>query len=340
VAQDPPRSIQVSADRMIDQGSAVRAAAKPFPGEHLDFSLLIATRERSSILQATLCHLERQNLDGARWELIVVDNGSRDSTACVLEEARSRLPLVALREEKPGKNRALNRALAVAKGELLVFSDDDVIPRPDWLGELLRASRRWPDHAIFGGRVDPDYPEGTPDWLKEHAFAGWAFTRFVPKQTEGVLPASLIPVGPNLAIRASRLLGDRFCENIGPRGSNYAMGGESELIYRLMARGELCVYVPTAVVKHVVGRDQLQLQWLFRRSFRAGRGIARLTPDRASPRIFGVPRYLWRMLGASGFGYVASLAAGFRQRFEAGIAFHSVRGQIHEYRILNREEAT
>jgi glycosyltransferase involved in cell wall biosynthesis len=98
-------------------------------------SILLATRNRASLLESTLAHFGGLELRGIDWELIVADNGSTDKTADVLERAGKRLPLLALHEPAPGKNRAINRALAAGRGELLIFTDDDVEPDAGWVQE-------------------------------------------------------------------------------------------------------------------------------------------------------------------------------------------------------------
>src|SRR4051812_20676605 len=99
----------------------------------LDASVLIATRNRPAQLAETLGYLARQASDGVRFEVIVADNGGDAATAAVLADARAALDVVAVVEPRPGKNRALNRALPRARGALLVFTDDDVEPRAGWL---------------------------------------------------------------------------------------------------------------------------------------------------------------------------------------------------------------
>ena len=187
----------------------------------MKLSVLISTRNRSHQLHDTLSHLARQRLEGISLQLVVVDNGSTDSTPAVLRAARERLPMVALHEPIPGKNRALNRALEVATGELLVFTDDDVIPADDWLSNLIRVADRWREYPIIGGSVDPLFPDSTPCWLQTHPLGVPAFCRFQPDAPEG--PIKLLPFGGNFAVRASLLKGARFAEQIGPKDSDYAM---------------------------------------------------------------------------------------------------------------------
>jgi glycosyltransferase involved in cell wall biosynthesis len=74
------------------------------------------------------------------WKLVIVDNGSTDSTNEIIHAFTKRLPLTYAFEPRRGKNRALNTRLASGSGDLIVFTDDDTIPQPDWL-KLLRSAR-------------------------------------------------------------------------------------------------------------------------------------------------------------------------------------------------------
>ena len=192
-------------------------------GDELDVSVLIATRNRSHLLRQTLEHLARQEVGKLRWEVIVVDNGSDDDTPVVLENMKDRLPLVTLSEPTPGKNRALNRGLDVSRGRLYVFTDNDIIPDPQWLEELQVASSRWPDATIFGGLIEPLFPANAPDWSKNRegplkSAYGW----YVQDQNEGYM--ELLPYGANMAVRASVFDTYRYLESIGPSGKNLCHG--------------------------------------------------------------------------------------------------------------------
>lgn len=130
----------------------------------VDVSVIIATRNRAALLAATLSHLARQEVGTTTWEVVVVDNGSVDDTAGVLRSASEALPLITLNEPAPGKNKAMNRALAAARGALLLFSDDDVLAEPDWIAEMAAAAGRWPGDDVFGGEVRLAFPDDTPAW--------------------------------------------------------------------------------------------------------------------------------------------------------------------------------
>ncbi|HNJ39131.1 MAG TPA: glycosyltransferase, partial [Acidobacteriota bacterium] len=67
----------------------------------LELSVLIATRNRARLLGPTLASLARQEMNGLRWEVIVIDNNSTDDTPQIVEQARRTLPLVLLFESEP-----------------------------------------------------------------------------------------------------------------------------------------------------------------------------------------------------------------------------------------------
>jgi glycosyltransferase involved in cell wall biosynthesis len=298
----------------------------------VDLSVVIATRDRASLLESTLRSLAAQNAADLAWEVIVVDNGSVDRTPDVLRGASASLPLVALSEPAAGKNRAMNRALTAARGRLLLFSDDDVIAELSWIAEMVAAAARWPDDDVFGGEVRLVFPPGTPGWQQEPFHPALNFARYGADEPEG--PTARLPNGPNFAVRTRALAGLRFAESVGPDGTaGYAMGSETELLERLRARGARFIYVPTAIVRHLVQPHQLQTRYLLGRSFRLGRGEVRRAGARtpAVPRLFGAPRYLWRELAGATLGALASLPAR-RPRLRAALRVARLAGIVTEHR--------
>lgn len=293
----------------------------------LAVSVLIATRNRSSLLEQTIGRLVQQDIPKSEWELIIIDNGSSDATQETLARVRRRLPLVVFREPRPGKNQALNRALPHVRGDLVAFTDDDIIPDPGWLRNLLEAAQRWPDDTIFGGLIEPLFPAGAPSWLQDPGFryGSMAFAHYAPAPGEG--PVDELPFGPNLAIRREVLANDRFSESIGPS----PMGSESELLMRLRARGHRCIYVPSARVEHEVRMEQTSFSWFYDRAFRFGRTEAQLEPP--TIRTFrGVPLHLFRRTAVVLARRAVNVFGNARVRCELGMDFYRLYGNMHEYR--------
>jgi GT2 family glycosyltransferase len=108
-------------------------------------SLVIRSKDEADRLRLTLASLETQaGLD----EVVVVDDGSRDHTAAVLDEAAARLPLVRVRHEMArGRSAASNAGAAAAGGEVLLFLDGDTLAGPDLI------ARHKAFHQVGGARI-------------------------------------------------------------------------------------------------------------------------------------------------------------------------------------------
>jgi glycosyltransferase involved in cell wall biosynthesis len=303
----------------------------------LDISVLMATWNRATRLEQTLHHFARLNTYGLSWELIIIANGCTDATQEVVTRFAKVLPIVALKEAEAGKTRALNRGLAVARGDLLVLTDDDIIPDRNWLQEWVAAARRWPDDSVFGGRIDPLFPPDVPAWIAHPSFPFTvvAFARYVPADQEG--PVDHAPLGPNQAVRRVAMQGVWYCESIGPREKSFALGDDTELMRRLHSKGYRYIYVPTTGVQHPIEPHQLTLTWLFGRAYRFGRGYARLDTHSDCPYLFGVPRYLWRRRVEYGLKHALRRFGTDERRFQTGYPLAVVRGMIHEYRVMAAE---
>ena len=98
----------------------------------LFLTVMFATRNGSATLRKTLEGYRRLN-HSKNWRMVIIDNGSTDDTADILNFYKEVLPLQVYNEERPGKNLALNAGLNREEGpkaDLYVFTDDDAIPMP------------------------------------------------------------------------------------------------------------------------------------------------------------------------------------------------------------------
>jgi len=205
-----------------------------------------------------------------------VDNEGETTTREVCESFADRLPLRYLVCRTPGQNAARNYGLGAVRGELVVLSDDDMLPDADWLRELYQGAKRWPEHVLFGGRSLPNWPGKVPDFEIDEDIGHWTYCICDPPLPEGPDPRFL-PISTNMAIRRRVFdYGLTFDESIGPNGRDYAMGSETEFNLRLGRLGFAAVFLPKAVVHNVVQAEQLDRNWVLGRAFREGRGETRL----------------------------------------------------------------
>lgn len=238
-------------------------------------TVLFATHNGGKTLPAVLAAYRKLDLPHEEWKLVIVDNGSVDETKEIIDAYLPFLPITYVFEPRRGKNAALNRGLSHIEGDLVVLSDDDVLPSAQWLREVRSAADTHPPYAIFGGAILPEWETPPEDWI-----LSW-----VPlAPTYGILddredgPIEIYMVfGGNMAIRSEIFqTGYKWDETIGPRGPKYAQGGETELLMRLDQAGFKAWHCRKATVKHLIKSSQMDQEWILERSIRFGRGQYRL----------------------------------------------------------------
>jgi hypothetical protein len=219
-------------------------------------------------------------LDGV--EIVVVDNGSTDGTAavatawCAADPDRRRL----VSEPVPGLSRARNRGVAAARGEVVLFIDDDAHAPRGWVAAHLAAYARDDRVVAVGGPVALRWPEGRPPWLAPR-LDHW-FSALDHGDESRPFPPPHGPYGTNMSVRRSALVASTapaaagpFEERLGRRGRSLVSGEEGDLFERLWAAGGHIAYEPAALVMHAVTPDRLRRRWVLRRGWAQGRTNAR-----------------------------------------------------------------
>jgi glycosyltransferase involved in cell wall biosynthesis len=293
-------------------------------------SIIMATYNRNALLKQTLQGMVDMDVTGLDWEVLVVDNAGNDDTARISELFSSSIPLKFLVEKAPGKNNALNAALGHADGDLIIFTDDDVIPDKAWVISLIAAASRWAEADLFGGCILPKFPQGmTVPSIDDSVFMRIAYVISKEDIEEGEIPAGKI-WGPNMMVRRRVFdQGLRFNTNIGPKGSNYVMGSETEFLRRANDAGHTAVYVPSALVYHQIRPEQLTHSWLYGRAYRWGRTLA--FNDQSETTLKN-KKWMLREIAILCSHYMASYALGTEsERLGHGIRFHKMRGYVCQW---------
>jgi len=280
-------------------------------------SVIIATYNRAALLDECLDHLRRQRFEPGD-EVIVVDNGSTDDTSAVIgrHQRLSAVPLRHLEERAAGKSRALARALAVASGDILAFTDDDVDVEEGWLG-AIRTAMVDPGVALIGGPVDPRWERGAPPWLPVTRDGYGRLASPLALLDYGPRPADLgarTVVGANFAVRrdvAARVGG--FAPHLGKLRGTLLSGEDHDFCRRVQAAGFRTEYRPDARVRHWVPADRVRLRYFMSWFFWSGITNAALEEDNPLPArsIFGLPLYLVRRFAV---GLIAAPAAALAGR--------------------------
>jgi glycosyltransferase involved in cell wall biosynthesis len=118
----------------------------------MDCSILIATRNRATHLRQTLSAFHQLSVPhGLQVELIIVDNGSTDSTRQIVAQAcLTHMDLRYVHVADRGKSNAINQALNHARGRVLLFTDDDVEPSRNWLTAMSKPLLEGVSDAVTG----------------------------------------------------------------------------------------------------------------------------------------------------------------------------------------------
>ena len=256
----------------------------------MDISVAICTWNRAQLLRATLEQMCSLRIPpGVSWELLVVNNNSTDATDSVIASYEGRLPIRRLLERRQGVSRAGNCALAAARGNLLVWTADDVLVDPEWLASYHTASLSWPDAAFFGGAVFPWYESPPPAWIENSKGASWAVLG-LRRYDDTVRPFAQgeEPIGNNMAVRLNVHRRFLFNEALGYVGGQLGAGEDLDLVERLMRAGLRGIWVGTARIRHWVPRSRMRYKYLWDWCFAAGAQEAR-TGRVAGRRVLGSP---------------------------------------------------
>jgi glycosyltransferase involved in cell wall biosynthesis len=265
-------------------------------------TVAICTFNRAESLRRTLDSLLAIRVPSdVAWELIIVNNNSTDHTDGVIHEYRDRLPLRREFEPRPGHSNARNRAIDTAKGEYILWTDDDVVVDPAWLIAYVEAFRRWPDAAIFGGRIIPRYEPPVPRWVteSESVLGGpFAIRDFGTEAQPLSVAKSCVPYGANFAVRAVEQRAFRYDPELGLAPNRRRYGDEIEVVARLLASGAKGYWIPQAKVEHCIGRERQTVRYIA--AFYEGWGETCAFRDGAATTAslfwFGVPGRVWPRL--------------------------------------------
>lgn len=304
-------------------------------------SVVICTWNRAESLQKTLESIENCRFpNGTVWEVLIVDNNSTDQTFLVCQSflQRNAERYRYLLEKRQGKSFALNTAIENARGEVIAFTDDDVLVGADWLLALLEAFDTY-DCVGVAGKIVPVWNSPKPNWF---AVDGpyrlmLAIVEYNLGDQNQACRIENPPYGANLALRKSVFEKyGVFRTDLGPVAGTTFRGEDTEYCRRLMSRGEKLIYVPGAVVHHPVPEERTKKRYFGSWYFGYGRMLVRTSgPSSNTTSYFGVPRYMLRKLMTCVWQWNTSFER--KRRFYHRLQVWQALGEITEFRHTFKE---
>ncbi len=259
-------------------------------------TVAICTHNRARRLGETLRSLTLASLPlHHQLEIVVVANACTDDTERVAREYASRLPLRIVVEPEPGHSRARNAGVRAARGDYILWTDDDVRVHVDWLTAYERAILKWPGTTVFGGTITPVFEGGPPPWLARSVYVcESAFATRRPSADAAVVPErDGLPYGANFAIAVAAQRARPYDVTLGRQPSRWLIGGEEiDVIQAVLDAGGTARWVPDSIVEHMIEPERQTTAYL-RRYFEGHGYVVGLEQRRAapgSPGSLGSPR--------------------------------------------------
>ncbi len=280
-----------------------------------EVSVVIPTYNRSAMLRDTVNSVLQQDCR-CTFEIVIVDNNSRDDTRAVVESLIAQHPgkVRYVVESKQGNAHARNCGVEAARGAIIAFVDDDVTVESDWLQSAIDVLNTRKDLSFVGGRVLPKWNGPPPSWVTTQHWAPLALLDYGNEELPiaGLNPRGLLTA--NLAMRrtvfeeAGMFLPDlqRVKDRIGSMEDH-------EFLLRVCRSGKQGIYTPrmTAIAPVEVER----LTKSYHRRWHTGHGYFYAVMgdpefERSKFNLMGVPSHLYKQTAADAVNWVLKTLSG------------------------------
>ena len=237
--------------------------------------MVIATYNRSRYAAQCVASVLANKYDA--FEVIIVDQSSNQDTQREVEKLdQDNVRVCYAHSDVVGVSNARNRGVALARGDIVAFIDDDAIATPGWIAAYARAFRELkPQPGMVGGKIDPLYETPRPKWYpSEREFLLGIYN--IGDELQPFPPGDL-PISANFAVQKSVIdsVGD-FDARIGfnNKYSHSLITGEDSLLaLKIKEQGYPIYYQPDARVLHIVRKSKLSKKFFLKRHFWEGATI-------------------------------------------------------------------
>lgn len=275
-----------------------------------DLSVVLSTYNRADVLRNALDSLVRQDLEPARYEVIIVDNNSSDHTRKVAASFVARAGNVRyVFEPRQGLSHARNAGIQTAQAPIIAFTDDDVRVAPNWASTILAVLADHPEAGCLGGKVLPNWQGSWPAWLTRDHWAPLALLDYGEAPLHVNAERRLCLIGANTVYRREVL--DRiglFSPHVQSVGREVATE-DHELLLRLWRAGEQGLYWPHLTVTADIAAERMQRRYHRRWHRRHGRFLAIMHDEDLERtrfgRFLGVPAHVYRQVVTHLVGWIA-----------------------------------
>ncbi len=233
-------------------------------------SVVICTHNpRPAYLQLTLDALKSQTLRGEQWELLLVDNASKDPLSETYDlswhpSARH------IREMELGLTPARIRGIKESKGELLVFVDDDNVLRSDYLENAWAIAQERRELGVWGGSIIPRFEVPPPEWTRPH-WSKLAIREVTRPTWSNMAYSGAMVCGAGMCLRAglartyaSLVLSDPHRRTLDRAGSSMMSCGDTDIAMLVIDEGFGNGQFPSLELEHLIPASRLTEEYLLK----------------------------------------------------------------------------
>lgn len=235
-------------------------------------SIIVCTYNRAKYIYDALESIACNDFPRNEYEIVLVNNNSTDSTEEKCKMFAKKYPEVNFRyctETKQGLSHARNKGIAVSQGDTIVFMDDDILVKSDYLKNLKENLDDISNLMAFGGKITPKFESGqAPKWLNRWMYS--LLSAIDKGNSVKVFTNGKYPIGANMGFR--RKCFDEcgvFNTELGRIGDILLGGEEKDIFMRLRAKGIIPYYLPNVEIEHIIPESRTTIEYIER----AGLGI-------------------------------------------------------------------
>ena len=236
-------------------------------------TVIICTYNRAKYIGPLLESIATNDLEKSEFEIVLVDNNCTDNTREICEAFAAAHKDVQFRyvvEPEQGLSAARNKGIKEAKGELIVYVDDDALVDAGYLRTIVEYMSAHPEIDAVGGPIIPLYETAEPKWM----------TRYTKELLCGYLyfgeeirpfPGERYPGGGNAAYRAKvfEKVG-LFNTNLGRKGDGLMGSEEKDIFDKMKAQGMRFMYLPKMILHHIIPQKKLERDYFDRLTYQIG----------------------------------------------------------------------
>ncbi len=240
----------------------------------MKLSVIVCTYNREKYLYNLLKSIAENDFSEKLYEIILVNNNSTDNTEKECNRFQTDFPNIDFKyveEQNQGLSFARNKGIETAKGDVLIYVDDDAFVNPKYLKTYYDFFEKNPSVDAAGGAIIPQYETSEPIWMT--FYTKQLLTAYLYKgETIKPFGKHEFPGGGNAAYRRS--IFDEigfFNTDLGRKGKSLASAEEKDVFDRMRKQKKQIFYLPEAVLYHIIPQKKLEEDYFNRLTFEIGK---------------------------------------------------------------------